>query len=232
MAASRCNHGNPRYLLSRNFGLNFLVTTDCFLVVFADFLWWAGDWILSTQKFSNQNCSDEGIPSDNLGLTRLSYVNIFQDSQTRWTARRYVDEDVLCRWRSVLTSNIKASSRSETKSQKSYFSTQDTLTNFKKIQWQIINFDKSLKIMWHGRDAITTACSVYLSLLICGHVFTITIVECVFVHSIVQGMEGRRVRIAQIYFAFYCIFFWKRPSLIFHPSYQNGGKILSTSSLP
>ena len=50
--------------------------------------------MLSTQKFFNQNCSDEGIPSDNLGLARLSYVNIFQDSQPQWIALRYVDEDV------------------------------------------------------------------------------------------------------------------------------------------
>ena len=53
--------------------------------------------MLSTQKFFNQNWSDEGIPSDNLGLARLSYVNIFQDTQPQWTALRYVDEDVLCR---------------------------------------------------------------------------------------------------------------------------------------
>ena len=98
-----------------------------------------------------------------------------------------MDSAKICRWRCVFTSNIKASSSSETKSQKSCFSTQDTLTSFKKIQWQIINFDKSLKIMWYGRDAITAACSVYLSLLICGHIFTITTVECVFVHSIIQG---------------------------------------------
>ena len=53
--------------------------------------------MLSTQKIFNQNCSDKGIPSDNLGLTRFSYISIFQDSQPRWTVPRYVDENVLCR---------------------------------------------------------------------------------------------------------------------------------------
>ena len=36
------------------------------------------------------------------------------------------------------------------------------------------------------------------------------------------GWESRRFMLT-----FYCIFFWKRLSLMFHPSYQNGGKILS-----
>ena len=37
-----------------------------------------------------------------------------------------------------------------------------------------------------------------------------------------EGWESRRFM-----FAFYCILFWKRPPLMFHSSYQNGGKIVS-----
>ena len=39
-------------------------------------------WILSAQKYVNQNSFDEGFPCDNPELARLSYVNIFQDTQT------------------------------------------------------------------------------------------------------------------------------------------------------
>ena len=45
-----------------------------------------------------------------------------------------------------------------------------------------------------------------------------------------EGWESRR-----FIFAVYCIFvfvFWKQPSLMFHVSYQNGGKILSAENLP
>ena len=37
-----------------------------------------------------------------------------------------------------------------------------------------------------------------------------------------EGWESHRFM-----FAFYGILFWKRLPLMFHPSYQNGGKILS-----
>ena len=40
-----------------------------------------------------------------------------------------------------------------------------------------------------------------------------------------EGWESRRFMLA-----FYCIFFWKRPPLMFHLSYQNGGKILKYSN--
>ena len=43
-----------------------------FYFVFSDFLWWAGNWVLSTLKYVNQNSLDEGFPYDNLGLARLS----------------------------------------------------------------------------------------------------------------------------------------------------------------
>ena len=41
-----------------------------------------------------------------------------------------------------------------------------------------------------------------------------------------EGLESRRFMLA-----FYCIFRWKRPPLMFHLSYQNGSKVL-TLSLP
>ena len=34
---------------------------------------------------------DEGFPCDILELTTFSYVDIFQDSQPRWSVVRYVD---------------------------------------------------------------------------------------------------------------------------------------------
>ena len=47
--------------------------------------------MLSTQRFFNQNSFDEGFPSDNLELARLSYVDIFQDIRSQWSVFRYVD---------------------------------------------------------------------------------------------------------------------------------------------
>ena len=44
---------------------------DWFLFVFTNFLWGAGNWML-TQKFVNQNSSVEEFPCDNPVLTRLS----------------------------------------------------------------------------------------------------------------------------------------------------------------
>lgn len=35
---------------------------NCFLFVSVDFLWSPGKWTLSTQKFVNQNSTDEGFP--------------------------------------------------------------------------------------------------------------------------------------------------------------------------
>ena len=65
--------------------------TDLFLFVFTDFLCWDGNWMLSTQKFVNQNSFNKRFPRDNPRLARLSYVNIFQDSQTPWLTLRYID---------------------------------------------------------------------------------------------------------------------------------------------
>ena len=42
---------------------------DWVLFVFYDFLWWAGNWMLSAQKY-------EGFPCDNPGLARSPYVKI------------------------------------------------------------------------------------------------------------------------------------------------------------
>ena len=39
---------------------------------------WESDVIYS--KFVNENSFDKGFPCDNIGLARLSFVNIFQDS--------------------------------------------------------------------------------------------------------------------------------------------------------
>ena len=43
------------------------------------------------QKSVNQNSFDEGFPCHNPGFAKLSYVNIFQDSQTQWPTLRHVD---------------------------------------------------------------------------------------------------------------------------------------------
>ena len=53
---------NSWYLPPRNTRLNFLVMIEWFLFIFIDFLWWAGNWMLSTQRFVNQNSFDEGFP--------------------------------------------------------------------------------------------------------------------------------------------------------------------------
>ena len=47
--------------------------------------------MLYTQKFVNKNSFDEGFPFDNIGLAKLTYINIFQDSHTNWSTLRYVD---------------------------------------------------------------------------------------------------------------------------------------------
>ena len=47
-----------------------------------------------------------------------------------------------------------------------------------------------------------------------------------------RDLEGRRMRIMQIYVLFYFIFFRKSLPLMFYPSYQNGGKILGTEKPP
>ena len=47
--------------------------------------------MLSIKIFFNQNSFDEGFPCDNLELTRLSHVGIFQDSRPQWSVLRYVD---------------------------------------------------------------------------------------------------------------------------------------------
>ena len=47
--------------------------------------------MLSTQKFVNQNSFDEGFLCDSIGLGRLSYDNIFLDSQTQKSTLIYVD---------------------------------------------------------------------------------------------------------------------------------------------
>ena len=74
----------------------------CFCRLFI-LLSWAGNWILSTQKFVNHNSFYEEFPCDNIGLARLSSVNIFQESQTRWSTLRYADLGVLC-WYLFLSS--------------------------------------------------------------------------------------------------------------------------------
>ena len=62
--------------------------------------WWiimaSWNWMLSTQKFVNQSSFDEGSLCDIPGVESLSYVNIFQDSRTQWSALRYADYDMLC----------------------------------------------------------------------------------------------------------------------------------------
>ena len=39
--------------------------------------------VIYSKEFVNQQSFDEGFPCDNLGLARLPYVNIFQDSRTQ-----------------------------------------------------------------------------------------------------------------------------------------------------
>ena len=65
-----------------------MVKIDWFLFVFAEFLWYTGNWMLSTQFF-NKNSFDEGFPCDNAGLARLPCVNIFQDSRPQWSTRQW-----------------------------------------------------------------------------------------------------------------------------------------------
>ena len=54
------------------------MTDWCFLFFFTSFFWCAGNSILGTQNFVNQNGFDEALFCDNLGLARVSYVNIFK----------------------------------------------------------------------------------------------------------------------------------------------------------
>ena len=49
-------------LFLRNFRLNFLVTIDWFLFAFADFLWCAGNWILSAQFLKIKTVSMKDFP--------------------------------------------------------------------------------------------------------------------------------------------------------------------------
>ena len=60
----------------------------------------------------------------------------------------------ICKLRFVMLITVftEKNSSNETKSQESYFSGQDTLTNLKESQQYIISFDKSLKTIWPSRD--------------------------------------------------------------------------------
>ena len=58
-AASSQNRSILWKLSLRSIRLNFLVIIGIFEFVFIDFLWRAGNWILSTQKFVNQNSVDK-----------------------------------------------------------------------------------------------------------------------------------------------------------------------------
>ena len=80
-----------RDLFPQNIRLYFQVMIDWFLFAFTDFLLWAGNWILSIEKSVNKNSLAEECPYSNLGLTRLSYINIFQNSRSQWSTLRYVD---------------------------------------------------------------------------------------------------------------------------------------------
>ena len=68
---------------------------NCFFLFFADFLWWAENWMLSTQKNFNQNSFDEGVCCDNPELAKLPFANIFQDRRPQLLTPRYVDKDEL-----------------------------------------------------------------------------------------------------------------------------------------
>ena len=52
--------------------------------------------MFSIHKSFNQNSFDEWFSCDYLVIVRLINVNVFQDSQTHWSAHSYVDLDVLC----------------------------------------------------------------------------------------------------------------------------------------
>ena len=79
ITASRGNFSPP------NITWNFLFMKDWFLFIFTDFVSWAGNWMFSTKNLVNQSTFDKGFPCVNLGLARLSYVNLFQDSRTHWS---------------------------------------------------------------------------------------------------------------------------------------------------
>ena len=53
----------------------------------------------------------------------------------------------------------------------------------------------------------------------------------VFIHD-TRDLEGRRMRIAQIYVCVLLYFLLKAAAFDVHPSYKNGGKIQVLSSLP
>ena len=88
--ASHWDHGIPR-----NVRLNSIVVIDWFSFFFWLFvLSW--ELVVIYSKIFSQSSFNERLLCCNLELARLSYVNIFQDSQTQWSTARYVDEDVLC----------------------------------------------------------------------------------------------------------------------------------------
>ena len=70
--------------------------------------------MLSTKKFINQNSFDESFPSDNSGLQRIPYINIFQDSRSQWLTIRHVDYVML---RSNFILNVTGISSDKAKSQ-------------------------------------------------------------------------------------------------------------------
>ena len=67
-------------------------------------------------------------------------------------------------------------------------------------------------------------------------------IQAIYLHSIfitiwiilsyTRDLEGRRMRIAQIYAYVLLYSLWKAAVLMCHPSYQNGGKILSIEKPP
>ena len=84
---------NSRYLPPRNTKLNFLVMIEWFLFIFIDFLWRAGNCMLSTQGFVNQNSFDEGFPwliekqPSRSFLWEKVFLEISQNSQENTCAR-------------------------------------------------------------------------------------------------------------------------------------------------
>ena len=83
-----------------------------------------------------------------------------------------------------------SSSSNKIKSQESYFSNQDTLRSLKEIQRQIKNFDKSLKTMWHGRDAKSRQHVLFIYLFICFYYFFFSILVFFYNHSRITGLQG------------------------------------------
>ena len=64
-----------------------------------------------------------------------------------------MQNNIMCYVDICFVEDINESCSNVIKNQESHFSNQDTLTSLKKIQQEVLLPEKTLKTMWHGRDA-------------------------------------------------------------------------------